>query len=346
MEHHDHHHDCNHDHEHLHEDCCSYWNYATYAILTIFLLKMISSYLPKKNLKFKGSNGEKVRILITGGAQGIGKHLAELITLQNKNDIQLIILDINQQLGQQTVQELQQITGIIEKNIRFLAIDISDQIKLEEAWKIIIHEFGYVNILVNNAARVIGKRFKDMAFKDFERTMQINFLPTVQLTKLFLSQPQLIQSQTRGQFHLVNVNSIAGHISSAFNSDYSAGKFALHGFTSSLRQEMIDDYPKLVMTNIYPYHVNTGMFEGFNPRLSLLIPTLDQKYVAKRIYEAICENEAEVYVWWYIIYIKMICDWLPYRFIWWFINFSTSDGMKTFKGRSNYQVSIAEKKNK
>lgn len=68
----------------------------------------------------------------------------------------------------------------------------------------------------------------------------------------------------------MNINSIAGHITCSQNSDYSASKFALKGFTDALRQgklqvminkiEMAEEFPQVAMTNIYPYYINTGMF--------------------------------------------------------------------------------------
>jgi short-subunit dehydrogenase len=79
------------------------------------------------------------------------------------------------------------------------------------------------------------------------------------LTKLFLAQ------QATTNLHLVNINSIGGTITSAQNGDYSASKFALTAFTDALRQEMSEDYVQLTLTNIYPYFINTGLYEGFKP---------------------------------------------------------------------------------
>jgi len=59
------------------------------------------------------------------------------------------------------------------------------------------------------------------------------------------------------------------------NSDYSASKFALTGFVDALRQEMEISKSPVAMTNFYPYYINTGLFEGFKPKLNFIIPTLD-----------------------------------------------------------------------
>lgn len=92
-----------------------------------------------------------------------------------------------------------------------------------------------MNILVNNAARALGKRFDELSLESFKKTHEINFLSIIQLTKLFLDQKKLRQSKLRGEFHLVNVNSIGGTISMSNWTDYGSSKFALRGFTQALR---------------------------------------------------------------------------------------------------------------
>ena len=90
-------------------------------------------------------------------------------------------------------------------------------------------------MLINNAARAIGKRFCDMSFDQYKKTIEINYLSIMQLTKLFLDQSQLKDSKIQGEYHLVNIISIAGHMASAQNSDYSGSKFALTGAFDAIR---------------------------------------------------------------------------------------------------------------
>ena len=59
------------------------------------------------------------------------------------------------------------------------------------------------------------------------------------------------------------------------NSDYSASKFALTGFMDALRQELIHRGVKVHMTNFYPYFINTGMLDGFKPKMRFILKTLD-----------------------------------------------------------------------
>ena len=93
--------------------------------------------------------------------------------------------------------------------------------------------------------------------------MDINFTSIVQLTKLFTTQDCLQNSTKQGEFHLVNINSIGGSQALSQWSDYGASKFALRGLSQALRFEFEEQLPNIVMTNIYPYYINTGMFKGF-----------------------------------------------------------------------------------
>ena len=95
------------------------------------------------------------------------------------------------------------------------------------------------------------------------------------------------------------------------NSDYSASKFALSGFCDALRQELEFSGSPIRMTNFYPYYINTGLFEGFNPTLGWILPTLDPEYVSTRMYEAIMAEEKEVYIREIIWWLKHVCLVLP-----------------------------------
>lgn len=116
--------------------------------------------------------------------------------------------------------------------------------------------------------------------------MDINFMSYVSLMMLFLAQPEL-KTAPKHCFHIVNVSSIAGHLTCCRNSDYSASKFALNGFVEALRQELNTDLPNIALTTFYPYYINTGLFEGFKPKLGMILPTLEASYVVDVMYNSI-----------------------------------------------------------
>lgn len=104
----------------------------------------------------------------------------------------------------------------------------------EELFEKARKEFGQVHILVNNAAICLGMRVDELSIEQFARTMDINFISYVHLCMLFLKQKE-IKGAPKHRFHIVNVSSIAGHMTCSRNSDYSASKFALTGFADALR---------------------------------------------------------------------------------------------------------------
>ena len=87
------------------------------------------------------------------------------------------------------------------------------------------------------------------------------------------------------------------------------------------------------MTNFYPYYINTGLFEGFRPKLGFILPTLKQEYVTEVMFKAILAEEREVYirniVWWF----KTIGLALPLGMRMWVSRRLVGDGMEHFVGR-------------
>ena len=129
-----------------------------------------------------------------------------------------------------------------------------------------------------------------MSIQEYKETINVNYLAYVHLTKLFLDR------ETNG--HIVNMISVAGMqgMTAMYNTDYSASKAALTSFFDSLRQELLHEGSPIKITNIYPYIIDTKLFEGFSGFALKLIPILKKQSVAYRVYEAIMYEEMEVYI--------------------------------------------------
>ena len=177
----------------------------------------------------------------------------------------------------------------------------------------------------------MGKRVDEMKPQEIKLMMDNNFISYVHLIMLFLKQKQL-SSATKHRFQIVNVNSIAGHTACSRNSAYCASKYALNGFMDALRQELLYK-PQIVLTNFYPWYINTGLFEGFKPLLAYVLPTLDQNYVVNRMYEAILAEEEEVYIQSFIFWFKVLTAILPLTVKNLAYQILVGQGMDSFKGR-------------
>lgn len=117
------------------------------------------------------------------------------------------------------------------------------------------------------------------------------------------------------------------------NSDYSASKFALTGFVDALRQELEYSQSPVKLTNFYPYYIDTGLFEGFNPTMGWILPTLKTERVTRRMYQAIIAEEKEVYIESIIWWLKNIVAFLPLSLKNRLSQLLVGEGMEYFRGR-------------
>ena len=213
------------------------------------------------------------RVLITGGASGIGRIMGKLAL---EKGAELIIWDINPQSIEETVTELQHLGKVTA-----YVVDISniDQIKTI-ATKVKL-ECGTVDILINNAGIVVGKYFDHHSTADIKCTMDINASAPMYVTAEFLSQ-MIIQKSG----HICNIASSAGFISNPRMSVYAASKWAVIGWSDSLRLEMKMRKTGVNVSTVTPYYISTGMFAG----VKSLIPLLKPDKVAIRIVNGIERN--------------------------------------------------------
>ena len=124
---------------------------------------------------------------------------------------------------------------------------------LSYAEEVVAH-FGAAHVVINNAGVAHMGDVLGMQFSDIERVMGTNFWGVVNGTMAFL--PHLIAS---GDGHLVNISSLFGLIPIPTQSAYVASKFAVRGFTESLRIEMLAAKLPLKVTCVHPGGVNTAI---------------------------------------------------------------------------------------
>ncbi|GMA86654.1 hypothetical protein GCM10025868_19040 [Angustibacter aerolatus] len=108
--------------------------------------------------------------------------------------------------------------------------------------------------LYNNAGVAGGSGVLDSEWVDYDRILGVNLMGVVHGTKAFL--PHLIAS---GDGHVVNVSSLNGVLAQASISAYSASKFAVRGFTESLRSEMLMTRHPVQVTVVHPGGVRTNI---------------------------------------------------------------------------------------
>lgn len=213
------------------------------------------------------------RILITGGASGIGKLMGEIAL---KKGAELIVWDINQESLDRTITELKSVGKITAYQV-----DISDINQIKATAARVKSEVGTIDILINNAGIVVGKYFDEHSTEDIKRTMDINANAPMFVTSEFLND-MIIQKSG----HICNIASSAGFISNPKMSVYAASKWAVIGWSDSVRIEQKMRKTNVNVTTVTPYYINTGMFAG----VKSLIPILKPEKVARKIIRGIEKN--------------------------------------------------------
>lgn len=184
---------------------------------------------------------------ITGAGSGIGQALAVQLA---QAGCDLALSDVNQVGLQDTVRQVSS-TGV---RVHAQPLDVASRDAMYAWADTVVATLGKVNLIFNNAGVALTETIEAMSYGDFEWLMNINFWGVVHGTKAFL--PHLKAS---GEGHVVNVSSVFGIIGVPTQSAYNAAKFAVRGFTESLREEMaIEGYP-IKVTCVHPGGIKTNI---------------------------------------------------------------------------------------
>ena len=215
-------------------------------------------------------------VLITGGASGIGFLMAKEFI--KKMAAKIVIFDIDLSSLQASKQKFQnENTEIIT-----FEVDLTNTSAMQKAIKKLSEEKVTIDILINNAGVVTGKKFADHTNSDIDKNMQLNAMAPMKLSLALL--PEMIKSKNG---FVVNIASAAGMLSNPGMSVYCASKWALTGWSDSLRLEMEQQKTGVRVLTVMPYYIDTGMFDGVQ---SPVIPILKPAKVVAKIIKAIENN--------------------------------------------------------
>jgi short-subunit dehydrogenase len=159
-------------------------------------------------------------VIITGSSRGIG---FELVNLFSQNNYNVIALSRN----------VSSISKLNLNNVSTFSIDLSDSDSINKAVKFIKNKFSSVDVLINNAGKLINKPFIETSFEDFKSVYSVNVFGLAELIRLML--PTFSNTS-----HIINISSIGGIAgSSKFPglSAYSSSKAALNVLTEMLYEE-------------------------------------------------------------------------------------------------------------
>jgi len=196
----------------------------------------------------KGLFREKV-VIVTGASSGIGKALSlqlaregACLVLAARDAGRLIALALEcQQLGGKAIA---------------LPMDVSDESQCQKLIQRTLEQYGRIDMLINNAGMSVVSKLDELPdLCLFKQVMDVNFYGMVHCT--FYALPYLKASRGR----IVNVSSLGGLLAIPYNSPYVSSKFAMNGFSESLRMELAND--GVSVTLVCPYWVVTEFHERY-----------------------------------------------------------------------------------
>ncbi len=167
-----------------------------------------------------------LRAIVTGASSGIGRELTRQLAVAG---VQVVATARRDDRLRALAEELASARGCVAT----IAGDVTDPEVRRLACDTAQSRFGGLDILVNNAGIGAMGLFEDADPQRLRRIMEVNFFALVEMTRLAL--PLLREG---AKPILVNVSSILGRRAVPYNSEYSASKFAVHGFSESLRAEL------------------------------------------------------------------------------------------------------------
>ena len=163
--------------------------------------------------------------IVTGASRGIGPYIAQALA---KEHMKLI-------LAARSVPELEEVAERLrQERHQVLAVptDVTDPVALEALVEAARHEFGTVDVLVNNAGGMTLNAYHRLSWEEVYNTLQVNLTAPMRLTHLVL--PGML---AQGRGHIVNISSLAARNAVAFQEQetYCTSKAGLWGFTVALR---------------------------------------------------------------------------------------------------------------
>ncbi|MCP1638662.1 short-subunit dehydrogenase [Streptococcus gallinaceus] len=218
------------------------------------------------------------KILITGASGGIAQEIVKLLP-----DDFLILLGRDR-------QKLDHIYAF-HANKAIFSLDICDEKAVAELIAHIYQEFGQIDILINNAGYGLYNDFEQFTAQEVQDMFAVNTFATMTFCREVGKRMKAIRAG-----HIINIVSMSGLVASAKSSVYSATKFALIGFSNTIRLELAAY--QVAVTTVNPGPVATPFFDLADPdgsyQESVKAFTLQPQVVAKQIVKAMKTRKREI----------------------------------------------------
>jgi len=177
-------------------------------------------------------------VCITGAARGLGRELVAILHTQ----YQVVAIDLESDVLPSVAKKF---------DADYFFCDITNDDLVQETINQIIKKYGKIDCLINNAGTYVDGALETNDPKAIRRVLEVNTIGTINMCRFVVPHMQKQKSGT-----IININSQAGLYPRAMFSVYHASKWAITGFTQSLRLELVPH--KIKVIGIYPGLMQTG----------------------------------------------------------------------------------------
>ena len=229
---------------------------------------------------------ESSRVVVTGASSGIGFELSKQLLERGAN----VIVTARRQ------EKLDKLRDYSPKpdQLEIICGDITDSVLREQLVQTAKSKFGGLDILVNNAGVGALGKFEDSSAECLREVMEVNFFAPVELIRIAIP---VLKNGNRPI--IANISSVLGHRAVPEKSEYCASKFALHGFSDSLRAELggtVDVLlvsPSTTQSDFFDHAVENHSERDWTPRKAM-----SPEVVARKTIQAIRAGKHEVILSW------------------------------------------------
>jgi len=191
-------------------------------------------------------------VIVTGGAQGIGKEIALQFA---KEKATIVIFDLNDALLEETTKELKAYSQALA-----LKVDVTNMVEVEINVNKIIDNFKRVDILVNNAGITKDNLLLRLSENDWDKVIAVNLKGAFNCIKVL---SKFMVKQRYGK--IVNISSVIGIMGNAGQVNYAASKAGLIGVTKSLAKEL--GSRNITVNAVAPGYIKTAMTDKLDDRI-------------------------------------------------------------------------------
>jgi 3-oxoacyl-[acyl-carrier protein] reductase len=205
-------------------------------------------------------------VIITGGLNGIGSAIAELFIREGAD---VGIIDLSPTTAPEVYRKSDELTRLRPgAQVHFFSANVADSMQVKNACDQAMDEFGYIDVLINNAGITADSSIKKMSEEQFDRVLNVNLKGVFNCTKVFG-----LHMVENGKGAIINASSVVAHYGNFGQTNYVCSKAAVSALTIKWAKEFAE----------YGIRVN-AVAPGFtNTRMTKQIPQAVVEKIKKAI---------------------------------------------------------------